>query len=149
MGFYKIPKTFRGMNMNGSSNKLEMERKILQKCFGNLESDYLKTMALNCAKLIVKESSEKIVTGDFEMPSHGAIEKLMNKELKWDFNEERIVADIKQCFPFWSEREVYDEVDFLDDMYEDKRLKQLHFIIKTTAKECQKLVEELQKGDKA
>jgi len=34
-------------------------------------------------------------------------------------------------------------------MYEDERLKQLDFIIKTSAKECQKLVEELQKGDKA
>ncbi len=106
-------------------------------------------MALNCAKLIVKESFEKIVTGDFEMPSHGAIEKLINEALKWDFDEERIVADIKQYFPFWSEKKVYDEVDFLDDRFEDERLKQLDSIIKTTAKECQKLVEELQKGDKA
>ena len=149
MGFYKIPKTFRRMNMNGSSSKLEMERKILGRCFGNLESDYLKNMALNCAKLIVKESFAKIVTGDFEMPSHGAIEKLINEALKWDFDEERIVADIKQYFSFWSERKVYDEVDFLDDMYEDERLKQLDSIIKTTVKECQKLVKELQKGDKA
>ncbi len=53
MGFHKIPKTFREMNMNGSSSKLEMERKILGRCFGNLEGDYLKTMAFNCAKLIV------------------------------------------------------------------------------------------------
>ena len=91
--------------------------------------------------LIVKESSEKIVSGDFEMPSHAAIEKLINKELKWDFDEERIVADIKQYFPFWNEGKVYDEVDFLDDRYEDERLKQLDFIIKTTVKECQKMVE--------
>ncbi len=129
--------------MNGSSSKLKMERKIFERCFGNLESNYLKTVALNCAKLIVKESSEKIVTGDFEIPSHDTIEKLINEALKWDFDEERIVADIKQYFPFWSEKKVYDEVDFLDDMYEDERLKQLDSIIKTTVKECQKLVEEL------
>ena len=54
MGFYKIPKTFRGMNMNGSSSKLEMEGKILERCFGNL-----KTTAKECQKLV-----EELQKGD-------------------------------------------------------------------------------------
>ena len=52
--------------------KLEMERIIIEKCFGNIEVKALNAIAHSCANLIVKESSVKIVSGDFEMPSNSA-----------------------------------------------------------------------------
>lgn len=43
------------------NKKLEMERNIIEKCFKNPESNNLNAFARSCAKLIVKESFEKIM----------------------------------------------------------------------------------------
>jgi hypothetical protein len=131
------------------NKKLEMEKNIIEKCFGGLEIEDLNAIAHNCTKLIVKDSYEKIVSGDFEMPSRNDIEQMLNKELKWNFNEDKVVADIKHNYSTWSDERVYDEVDKLDDMYEDERSIKIESIIKATVKECQSLVEEIQKEVKA
>jgi hypothetical protein len=131
------------------NKKLEMEKNIIEKCFGGLEIEDLNAIAHNCTKLIVKDSYEKIVSGDFEMPSRNDIEQMLNKELKWNFNEDKVVADIKHNYSTWSDERVYDEVDKLDDMYEDERSIKIESIIKITVKECQSLVEEIQKEVKA
>jgi hypothetical protein len=129
--------------------KLEMEKNIIEKCFGGLEIEDLDVIAHNCAKLIVKESYEKIVPGNFEMPSHNDIEQMLNKEFKRNFDEDEVVAEIKHNYPTWSDERVYDEVDKLDDMYEDERSIKIESIIKATVKECQRLVEDIQKEAKA
>jgi hypothetical protein len=129
--------------------KLEMEKNIIEKCFGGLEIEDLDVIAHNCAKLIVKESYEKIVSGDFKMPSRNDIKQMLNKELKWNFDEDKVVADIKNNYPTWRDEQVYDEVDKLDDMYEDERSIKIESIIKATVKECQRLVEDIQKEVKA
>ena len=131
------------------NNKLEMERSIIEKCLRNLEVNSLNAFAHSCAKLIIKESSAKIVSGDFEMPSSSNIEQMLNKELKWNFDEDKVVADIKNNYPTWSDERVYDEVDKLDDMVEDERSIKIESIIKATVQECQRLVEEIQKEVKA
>jgi hypothetical protein len=64
------------------NKKLEMERNIIEKCFGNLEVNALNAFAHSCAKLIVKEPSTKIVSGDFEMPSNSTMEEMINKEIE-------------------------------------------------------------------
>jgi hypothetical protein len=131
------------------NKKLEMENKIIEKCFGGFETEDLGTIAYNCAKLIVKNSYEKIVSGDFEIPSHNDIEQMLNKELKWNFDEDTVVADIKHNYSTWSDERVYDEVDKLDDMFEDERSIKIESIIKATVQECQRLVEKIQKEVKA
>ncbi len=73
-----------------------MEKNILKKCFGGLETEDLDTIAYDCAKLIVKNSYEKIMSGDFEMLSSNDIEQMLNTELGWNFDEDKVVADIKQ-----------------------------------------------------
>ena len=131
------------------NKKLEMERNIIEKCFGNLEVKALNAIAHSCAKLIVKESSAKIVSGDFEMPSNSAMEEMINKELEWDFDEDKVAAEIKRHYPGWSEEHVYDEVDKLGDIYEDELSNHLEPIIKATVLECQNMVKELQKKTEA
>jgi len=124
---------------------LEMKNKIIKKCFGGLETEDLGTIARNCAKLIVKISYKKIVSDEFEMPLHNDIEQMLNKEFKWNFDEDKVVAEIKHNYPIWSDERVYDEVDKLDDMFEDERSIKIESIIKTTVQDCQSLVEEIQK----
>jgi hypothetical protein len=131
------------------NRKLEMEKNIIKKCFEGLETEDLDTIAYNCAKLIVKKSYKKIVSGDFEMPSSSNIEQMLNKEFKRNFDEDEVVAEIKHNYPTWSDERVYDEVDKLDDMVEDERLIKIESIIKATVQECRRLVEEIQKGVKA
>jgi hypothetical protein len=133
----------------GKNKKLEMERTIIEECFGNLEVYVLNAFAHNCAKLIVKESSAKIVSGDFEMPSNSAMEEMINKELEWDFDEDKVAAEIKRRYPGFSEEKVYDEVDKLGDIYEDERSNHLESIIKATVLEYQNMVKELQKKTEA
>ncbi len=131
------------------NKKLEMERNIIEKCFGNLRVNALNAFAYSCAKSIVKESFEKIASGDFEIPSNSAMEEMIGKELEWDFAEVKVAAEIKRNYPGWSEEQVYDEVDKLADIYEDGRSNHLESIIKVTVIECQNMVEELQKKTKA
>ncbi len=127
------------------NKKFEMERNIIEKCFGNPEANALNAFAHSCAKLIVKESFEKIASGDFEMPSNTDMEEMIDKALEWDFDDDKVAAEIKRNYPGWSEEQVYDEVDKLADKYEDERSSQLESIIKATVIECQNMVEELQK----
>jgi hypothetical protein len=139
-----------GINMQMRINKkLEMERNIMEKCFGNIEVKASNAIAHSCAKLIVKESSAKIVSGDFEMPSNSAMEEMISKELEWDFDEDKVAAEIKRHYPGWSEEHVYDEVDKLGDIYEDGLSNHLEPIIKATVLECQDMVKELQKKTEA
>ena len=133
----------------GKNKKTEMERNIIERCFGNLEVNALNAFAHSCAKLIVKESSAKIVSGDFEMPSNSAMEEMINKELEWDFDEDKVAAEIKRRYPGFSEEHVYDEVDKLGDIYKDERSNYLESIIKATVLECQNMVKELQKKTEA
>jgi hypothetical protein len=93
--------------------------------------------------LIVKESFEKIISGDFEMPSNRDMGEMIDKGLEWDFDEDGVAAEIKRNYPSWSEEQVYDEVDKLADVYENERL---NHIIKVTVIECQNMVKELQKN---
>jgi hypothetical protein len=109
-----------------------MERNIIEKCFGNLEVNALNAFAHSCAKLIVKESFEKIVSGNFEMPSNTDMEEMIDKALEWDFDEDKVVAEIKRNYPACSEEQAYDEVDKLSDIYEDERSNHLNSIIKAT-----------------
>ena len=129
----------------GGNNKLEMERNIIKKCLRNLEVNSLNAFAHSCAKLIVKESSTKIVSGDFEMPSNSAMEEMIDRKLEWDFDEDKVAGEIKRNCPGWSEEQVYDEVDKLVDIYDDKRSSHFEPIIKATVLECQNMVEALQK----
>jgi hypothetical protein len=99
--------------------------------------------------LIVKESFEKIVSGNFEMPSNTDMEEMIDKALEWDFDEDKAAAEIKRNYPVWSEAQVYDEVDKLVDIYEDERSNHLDSIIKATIIACQNMVEELQKKTEA
>lgn len=131
------------------NKKLEMEKNIIEKCFGGLETEGLDTIVYNCAKFIVNNSFEKVVSGDFEMPSHNDIEQMLKKGLKWNFDEDKVVAEIKHNYSTWSDEHVYDEVDKLDDMFEDERSIKIESIIKATVQECQRLVEEIQKEVKA
>jgi DNA-binding transcriptional regulator YhcF (GntR family) len=131
------------------NKKFEIERNIIEKCFGNLEVNALNAFAHSCAKLIVKESSAKIVSGDFEMPSNSDMEEMIDKALEWDFDEDKVAAEIKRNYPAWSEERVYDEVDKLADIYEDERSSHLESIIKATVLECQNMVKELQKKTEA
>ena len=85
--------------------------------------------------MIVKESSAKIVSGDFEMPSNSAMEEMISKELEWNFDEDKVAAEIKRHYPGWSEEHVYDEVDKLGDIYEDELSNHLEPIIKATVSE--------------
>ncbi len=133
----------------GKNKKFEMERNIIERCFGNLEVNALNAFAHSCAKLIVKESSEKIASGDFEMPSNSDMEEMIDKALEWDFDEDKAAAEIKRNYPAWSEAQVYDEVDKLVDIYEDERSSHLESIIKATVLECQNMVKELQKKSEA
>ena len=133
----------------GKNKKIEMERNIIEKCFGNLEVNALNAFAHSCAKLIVKESFEKIVSGNFEMPSNSDMEEMIDKALEWDFDEDKVAAEIKRNYPGWSEEHVYDEVDKLGDIYEDERSNYLESIIKATVLECQNMVKELQKKTEA
>jgi len=96
-----------------------MEINIIEKCFKNPESNNLNALSRSCAKLIVKESFEKIMSGDFEMPSNRDMEEMIDKELEWDFDEDGVVAEIKRNYPSCSEEQVYDEVDKLGDVYEN------------------------------
>jgi len=140
----------RGINMQmGKNKKLEMERNIIEKFFGNLEVNALNAFAHSCAKLIVKESSAKIVSGDFEMPSSTDMEEMIDKALEWDFDEDKVAAEIKRNYPDWSEEQVYDEVDKLADIYEDERSNHLDSIIKAMVIACQNMVKELQKKTEA
>ena len=132
-----------------NKQKARNGKNIIEKCFGGLETEDLNTIAYNCAKLIVKNSYEKIVSGDFERPSSSDIEQMLNKELKRNFDEDTIVAEIKHNYPTWSDERVYDEVDKLDDMFEDERSIKIESIIKSTVQEYQRLVEEIQKKVKA
>ncbi len=127
------------------NKKLEMERNIIERCFGNLEVNALNAFAHSCAKLIVKESFEKIVSDNFEMPSKTDMEEMIDKALEWDFDEDKAAAEIKRNYPGWSEAQVYDEVATLADIYEDERSNHLESIIKVTVIECQNMVKELQK----
>jgi hypothetical protein len=77
------------------------------------------------------------------------MEEMINKELEWDFDEDKAAAEIKRNYPGWSEKHVYDEVDKLGDIYEDERSSHLESIIKATVLECQNMVEELQKKTEA
>ena len=77
------------------SKRLEMERSIIEKCCRKLGVDELDTIAQNCAKSIINSSLEKIVSGGFEMPSHSDIGEMIRKDLGWDFDEEKVVTDIK------------------------------------------------------
>ena len=127
------------------NKKLEMERNIIEKFFGNLEVNALNAFAHSCAKLIVKESFEKIASGDFEMPSNSDMEEMIDKALEWDFDEDKAAAEITRNYPGWSQEQVYDEVDKLADRYEDERSNHLESIINATVLECQNMVKELQK----
>ena len=131
------------------NKKLEMEKNIIKKCFGGLETGDLDAIAHNCAKLIVKKSYKKIISGDFKMPSRNDIEQMLNKELGWNFNEDKVFADIKRVNPTWSGERIYDEVDKLEDIYEDERSNKVEPIVETTVKECLIMVEELRKEVKA
>ncbi len=127
------------------NKKNEMERNILEKCFGNLEVNALNAFAHSCAKLVIKESSAKIASGDFEMPSNSDMEEMIDKALEWDFDEDKVAAEIKRNYPGWSEEQVYDEVDKLADIYEDERSNHLDSIIKATVIACQNMAKEAQK----
>ena len=132
--------------MQMSTNRqLEMERNIIKKCFRNLEISELTTIARNCAKLIVDNSVENIRSGDFKMPSRSDIEEIIKKEIGWDFDEEKIAAAIRDTYSGWNEERVDDEVDKLDDMFEEERSNTVDSIIKTTVKECQSFVAEMRK----
>ena len=133
----------------GKNKEFEMERNIIERCFGNLEANALNAFAHSCAKLIVKESFEKIASGDFEMPSNSDMEEMIDKALEWDFDEDKVAAEIKRNYPDWSEEQVYDEVDKLADIYEDERSNHLESIIKATIIACQNMVEQLQKKTEA
>jgi glycosyltransferase involved in cell wall biosynthesis len=63
----------------GKNKKFEIERNIIERCFGNLEVNALYAFAHSCAKLIVKESSAKIASGDFEMPSNSDMEEMIDE----------------------------------------------------------------------
>ncbi|MES0447008.1 MAG: hypothetical protein ABUJ92_10720 [Desulfobacterales bacterium] len=83
------------------------------------------------------------------MPNRSDIEQMISKELGWNFNEDKVFADIKHNYHTWSDEMVYDEVDKLEDIYEDERSIKIESIIKATVKESQNLVEELRKEVKA
>ena len=74
---------------------------------------------------------------------------MINKGLEWDFDEDKVAAEIKHNYPGWSEEHVYDEVDKLGDIYEDELSNHLEPIIKATVLECQNMVKELQKKTEA
>ncbi len=130
------------------NKRLEMERSIIEKCCRKLGVDELNTIAQNCAKSIINRSFEKIVSDAFEMPSHSDIGEMIRKDLDWDFDEEKVVADIKHAYSGWDEGLVYTELDKLDDIYEEECSRQLEPIIKTTVKACLAMVEALQKEGK-
>ncbi|MEE8431696.1 MAG: hypothetical protein V3S16_10630 [Candidatus Desulfatibia sp.] len=52
-------------------------------------------------------------------------------------------------YPIWSDERVYDEVDKLEDIYEDERSNKVEPIVETTVNECLTMVEELRKEAKA
>ena len=79
------------------------------------------------------------------MPSRNDIEQMLNKELKWNFDEEEVVADIKNNYPSWSDDQVYDEADKLSDIYENEYSVKIESIFKAMVRECQGLVVEMQK----
>ena len=125
--------------------RLEMERSIIEKCCKTLGVDELNTIAQNCAKSIINSSFEKIVSGGFEMPSHSDIGEMIRKDLDWDFDEEKVAADIKHAYSGWDEELVYAELDKLDDIYEEECSKILEPIVETTVKACLVMVEESRK----
>jgi len=128
--------------------RLEMERSIIENCCKKLRSDELNAIARNCSKLIVNSSSEKIVSDDFEMPPYTDIGEMIRKDLDWNFDEEKVVADIRHTYTGWSEEQVNAEVDKLDDMFEEECSKQQESIIKTTVKACLAMAEDKQKEGK-
>ena len=73
------------------------------------------------------------------------MEEMINKDLEWDFDEDKAAAEIKRNYPGWREEQVYDEVDKLADIYEDERSNHLESIIKATVIACQNMVKALQK----
>lgn len=132
--------------MSTAKNKrLEMERSVIEKCCRKLGVDELDTIAQNCAKSIINSSLEKIVSGGFEMPSHSDIGEMIRKDLDWDFDEEKVVADIKHAYSNWDEELVYTELDKLDDIYEEECSSLLEPIVKTTIKACLAMIEEFRK----
>ena len=86
---------------SAKSKRLEMERSIIEKCCRKLGVDEVNIIAQNCAKSIINSSFEKIVSGGFEMPSHNDIGEMIRNELDWDFDEEKVVADIKHVYSGW------------------------------------------------
>ncbi len=73
---------------------------------------------------------------------------LIRNELDWDFDEEKVVADIKHSYPGWGEEWIYTEIDKLDDIYEEECSRLLEPIVKTTVKACLAMVEEFRKEGK-
>ena len=90
-----------------------------------------------------------ILSGGFEMPSHNDIGEMIRNELDWDFDEEKVVADIKHYYPVWGEEWIDTEIDKLDDIYEEECSRLLEPIVKTTVKACLAMVEEFRKEGKA
>ncbi len=127
------------------NKKIERGKSIIEKCFGGLKNGDLGVIANNYSKLIVKDSFEEIVSGGFKMPSRNDIEQMLNQELKWNFDEEEVVADIKNNYPSWSDDQVYDEADKLSDIYENEYSVKIESIFKAMVRECQGLVVEMQK----
>ena len=131
------------------SKRLEMERSVIEKCCRKLGVDELNAIAQNCAKSIINSSFKKIVSGGFEMPSHNDIGEMIRKDLDWDFDEEKVIADTKHSYPGWGEEWIDTEIDKLDDIYEKECSRLLEPIVKTTVKACLYMVEEFRKEGKA
>ena len=82
------------------------------------------------------------------MPSHSNIGEMIRKDLDWDFDEEKVVADIKHAYSGWDEELVNTEWDKLDDIYEEECSSLLEPIVKTTVKACLTMAEEFRKESK-
>ncbi len=125
-----------------------MEKNIVTKYCGDLEDNKYNSIVHSCAKSIIKNSYEKIMTDNFELPSRNHITKEIIEKLDWHFDEEKVATEIKNTYTSWDDDQIYIEVDKIDDLFEEKCSKQIESIFQAILIECKSIVNKLQKNTK-
>ena len=93
-----------------------------------------------CARQIVKESLNRILTGTYEVPSLEEMKFFLEENFGHSFDEYLITQKIKRSHPAWSNDQILEELDRQKRHYENELRVNLRIAALNTIEEIENLI---------
>ena len=93
-----------------------------------------------CARLIVKESLNQILSGTYEIPSLEEMKLYLEENFDHSFDEYLVTQKIKRSHPVWSKEQVVEELERQKRHYENELRVNVRIAALNTIEEIENLI---------